>query len=101
MGEFRRKYDEEFKRNAVELTYHSGKTVSQVARDLGIASKMLGRWRREQAKYGERAFPGIGKPMRGTDLEEENRRLKKELAIAREERDILKKAMAIFSKAPK
>ncbi|OIQ10345.1 hypothetical protein MORE_26520 [Moorella thermoacetica] len=39
--------------------------------------------------------------MRGTDLEEENRRLKKELAIAQEERDILKKAVAIFSKMPK
>ena len=100
MGE-RRRYDEEFKRNAVELTYNSGKTVSQVARDLGIDITMLGRWRREQARYGDRAFPGVGKQRRGTDLEEENRRLKKELAIAQEERDILKKAMAIFSKTPK
>ncbi|WP_406678369.1 IS3 family transposase [Moorella sp. ACPs] len=92
MGESRRKYDEEFKRNAVELCRTSGKTTSQIARDLGINSSMLSRWQREQAKYGERAFPGIGKQMRGTDLEEENRRLKKELAIAQEERDILKKA---------
>ena len=100
MGESRRKYDEEFKRNAVELCCTSGKTASQIARDLGINSKMLNRWRREQEKYGERAFPGLGKQMRGTDLEEENRRLKKELAIAQEERDILKKAVAIFSKTP-
>ncbi|WP_338826103.1 IS3 family transposase [Neomoorella thermoacetica] len=92
MGDSRRKYDEEFKRNAVELCRTSGKTTSQIARDLGINSSMLNRWRREQVKYGERAFPGIGKQMRGTDLEEENRRLKKELAIAEEERDILKKA---------
>jgi transposase len=98
MGESRRKYDEEFKRNAVELTYNSGKTVSQVARDLGININMLGRWRKEQTSYNDRAFPGVGKQRRGTDLEEEVRRLKKELAIAQEERDILKKATAIFSK---
>jgi len=101
MGESRRNYDEEFKRNAVELSYKSGKTVSQVAEDLGISRSMLFKWRKEQAEYGDRAFPGKGKLRRGTDLEEEIRRLKKELAIAQEERDILKKAMAIFSKTPK
>ena len=101
MEESRRKYDEEFKRNAVELCRTSGKSVSQVAQDLGINSSMLGRWRREQTKYGDRAFPGVGNLRPGTDLEEENRRLRKELAIAQEERDILKKAMAIFSKATK
>ncbi|WP_338823519.1 IS3 family transposase [Neomoorella humiferrea] len=92
MGEQRRKYDEEFKRNAVELCRTSGKTASQIAYDLGINSSMLNRWRREQEKYGERAFPGLGKQMRGTELEEENRRLKKELAIVQEERDNLKKS---------
>jgi transposase len=90
MGESRRQYDEEFKRNAVELTYRNGKTVSRVAEELGINSSMLVRWRIEQAGYGNRAFPGQGKLTRGTDLEEENRRLKKDLAIAQEERDILK-----------
>lgn len=101
MGESRRHYDEEFKRNAVELSYKSDKTVGQVAEDLGISKNVLFRWRKEYASYGDRAFPGQGKRMRGTDLEEENRRLKKELADVREERDILKKAMAIFSKTPK
>ncbi len=101
MGEPRRHYDEEFKRNAVELCRTSGKPVSQVAQDLGIDSNMLRRWQRERENYGDRAFPGVGKLMRGTDQEEEIRRLKKELAIAQEERDILKKAMAIFSKATK
>jgi transposase len=90
MGEVRRQYDEEFKRNAVELTRKTGKKVSQVAEDLGINSSMLVRWRMEQESYGVRAFPGQGKLTKGTDLEEENRRLKKELAIAQEERDILK-----------
>jgi transposase len=101
MGEVRRQYDEEFKRNAVELTHKSGKKVSQVAEDLGINSSMLVRWRTEQESNGVRAFPGKGKLTKGTDLEEENRRLKKELAVAQEERDILKKATAIFSKAQK
>jgi len=101
MGESRRYYDEEFKRNAVELSYKSGKTVDQVANDLGISRNNLFRWRKEESEYGDRAFPGSGKLRRGTELEEENRRLKKELVDVREERDILKKAMAIFSKSPK
>ena len=54
-----------------------------------------------QEEYKDNAFPGLGKVRRGTDLEEENRRLKKELALVQEERDILKKAVAIFSKVPK
>jgi transposase len=90
MGEARRHYDEEFKRNAVELSRKNGNAVSRVADDLGINSSMLVRWRMEQESYGVRAFPGQGKLTKGTDLEEENRRLKKELAIAQEEHDILK-----------
>ena len=101
MGEVRRHYGEAFKRNAVELTRKSGKKVSQVAEDLGISSSMLVRWRMEQESYGIRAFPGQGKLTKGTDQEEEIRRLKKELAIAQEERDILRKATAIFSRTPK
>jgi transposase len=101
MGKVRRQYDEEFKRNAVELSRKAGMKVSKVAEDLGINSSMLVRWRLEQECHGARAFPGQGKLMKGTDLEEEIRRLKKELAIAQEERDILKKATAIFSRTPK
>ena len=101
MGEQRRQYDLEFKRNAVELCRTSGRPVSQVANDLGINRSILRRWQRELASHGDRAFPGTGKLMMGTDQEEEIRRLKKELAIAQEERDILKKAMAIFSKTQK
>jgi len=68
MGESRRKYDEEFKRNAVELCRTSGKTISQIAQDLGINSSMLRRWQREQSQYGERAFLGVGKQMHGNIL---------------------------------
>jgi transposase len=58
---------------------------------------MLNRWRRELAKEPEQAFPGKGFLM---DKDEEIRQLRKELADTREERDILKKVMAIFSKHP-
>ncbi len=101
MGRARRHYDEEFKRNAVDLCHTSGKSISEIAEDLGISCSMLARWKREQEEYKDSAFPGLGKARRRTDLEEENRRLKKGLAIVQEERDILKKAVAIFSKVPK
>lgn len=85
MGETRKQYSEEFKREAVELSYSSGKSVNQVAKDLGISKSILTRWRAEKAKLGDRAFPGKGKQTPGTPLEEENRQLKRELAIVREE----------------
>jgi transposase len=48
MGEIRRQFDEEFKRNAVELCRTSDKTVAQVACDLGVSRNALARWQREQ-----------------------------------------------------
>jgi len=77
----------------------SEKSVEEVARDLGIAHSNLRRWRAQYRRPGELAFPGHGK-VRLTPQEEENRRLKKELADIQQERDILKKALAIFSKKP-
>lgn len=97
MGKPRRQYSEEFKREAVELTYSSGKQVKQVAADLGISKNVLTRWRAEAKRLGDRAFPGKGREPLGTPEEEEIQRLKRELANVREERDILKKAMAIFA----
>lgn len=100
MGEQRRYHSEEFKREAVELSYSSGKTIRELANDLGIHDSLLTRWRRELKTSGEKAFPGHG-VQKLTPQEEENLRLKRELAIVTEERDILKKAVAIFSKKPK
>ena len=100
MGRTRRKFSEEFKREAVALSYSSGKTIDEVADDLGIHRSVLVRWRGELKELGERAFPGHG-VQKLTPLEEENLRLKRELAIVTEEREILKKAMSIFSKKPK
>ena len=99
MGNERRNYSEEFKRKAVEHSLAPGKTATQVAKDLGINYSNLRRWRAEYKEKGELAFPGNGK-QKLTPLVEENLRLKRELADVKEQRDILKKAVAIFSKKP-
>ena len=56
----RRKYSQEFKREAVQLSGQSGVSVTRVARDLGIKPKMLSRWRRENTVAGPKAFRGQG-----------------------------------------
>jgi len=101
MGQFRRKYTKEFKEQAVEFWLTSGKTSLQVAGDLGIDDGMLRRWATVMGKHGANCFPGQGQRQKGSDLEEEVRRLEKELRETQEEREILKKAMAILSKSPK
>ena len=99
MEEIRRQYSEEFKKDAVGHSLTSEKTVVEVAQDLGIAHSNLRRWRTQYGKNGDLASPGNGK-QRLTPQEEEIRRLKKELYDVRQERDILKKALAIFTKKP-
>ena len=96
----RRKYDSEFKRNAVLLSEEPGRTMSEVAENLGIHQDLIYRWRRQMRKRGELAFPGNGKIALTPDRQR-IRDLEKRLKDAEMERDILKKAMAIFSKAPK
>ena len=96
----RRKHSEEFKRDAVSLTFKSGKGITEIAEDLGLNRSVLARWCREHEELGNNAFPGNGL-RKLSPLEEENLRLKKELADTREERDILKKAVHIFSRRPK
>ena len=93
-----KRYDSEFKRESVRLADTSGKTDRQIERDLGLYQGAIRRWRDELEADPIDAFPGTGhqKP-----LEEENRCLRRELDVAREERDILKKVVAIFSKTPK
>jgi transposase len=95
-----RVFSKEFKEQAVLLTETSGKKVSEIANDLGIRENVLWRWKKEFREAGARSFPGQGHRQQGTDLEEENRRLKQELLDVKMERDILKKAVAIFSKPP-
>lgn len=88
-------YTREFKLEAVRLSETTEKTVAQIARDLGVPEWVLYRWRHELREQPEQAFPGKGHQ---SELEEENRRLRRELELLKQEREILKKAVAIFSR---
>lgn len=78
------------------LTYGDGKSIQQVAMELGIAANMLHRWRHEyEASAGEGVFPGSGHAR-----DEEMVRLRKALKQAEMERDVLKKAVAFFAQTP-
>ncbi len=94
----RRRYDREFKEGAVRLVIEGGQTVSGTAKDLGITENMLGRWKKQYLEDREHAFPGMGH-MKPEDAE--LRQLRRRVAELEEEREILKKALAIFSKHPK
>lgn len=94
MKKARKQYTREFKMEAVRLLKTSGKSARQLERELGIGNGNLWRWKREFAADGEDAFPGHG---RLTPEQEQLRKLKRENEILRQERDILKKAIAIFS----
>ena len=95
MARSRRKHSAEFKREAVRLTQEPGRTVGEVAANLGIDRSLLQRWRSEMQAHGADAFPGNGRPKAS---EEEVLQLRKDLARAQQERDILKKALAYFAK---
>lgn len=90
-----RNYSLEFKQKAVELTYVKGSIV-EVCKELDIPRSVLGRWRKEFEDYGGNSFPGRGNP-KLTDDQKEIARLRKQLREAELERDILKKAISIFS----
>jgi len=92
----RRKYSEEFKREAVAMANQPGVTLKQIGEELGINANMIGRWRRELGEYGNKAFGGQGKPR-----DEEVMALKRELARVKKERDFLKEAAAFFAKESK
>jgi transposase len=88
-------YTKEFKQEAVKLVQSSGKPTAQIARELGVSDSAIYQWQKQFAEKGPDAFPGTGHQ---SALEEENRRLKRELEITRQERDILKKVVSIFSR---
>ena len=98
MGETRRKFSREFKIEAVLLVTEGGQTIAETARELGINASLLGRWKRELTDDVEQAFPGKG---RMKPLEDEVRRLQRELKRVRQERDFLKKATAFFARESK
>jgi transposase len=94
----RRKHGDEFKREAVKLALQPGRTKSGVARDLGIHISVLRHWIRQFEAGKWEATPG--KSLK-SEQQLEIERLRRELAKAQTERDILKKAVAYFAKEPK
>ena len=98
MGKIQKVSTKECKEEAVRLAETSGKPRAQIARELGLSDSAIHGWRKELAEHGKEAFPGKGHQ---TDLEEENRRLKRELERVQQERDMLKKVVGIFSRESK
>lgn len=94
----RRSFSREFKLEAVGLMTDGGLSIAQASRDLGIRESVLGRWKKQFEEAPQEAFPGRGR-LRPQD--EELSRLRKENEILRQERDILKKAVGIFSRVPR
>lgn len=90
----RRKYTEEFKREAVRLMETSGKPIAELARDLGINDNNLYRWR---GLYGSQALDNPNGSV--AEMAAELKRLRREVEVLRQERDILKKAMSIVSRS--
>ena len=97
MKKERRRFTRDFKLNAVELSY-SRSNIVELANELNVRPELLYRWRSEFASYQGKSFPGNGKQIMSEE-ESQLAQLKKELAEMRMERDILKKAVGIFSKS--
>jgi len=91
----RRKYSKEFKQEAVGLSRQPGASVSQVARDIGVAPGLLFSWRRQMGTEAD-AFPGSG-----VARDQELLALKRELAKVKRERDFLRDAAAFFASESK
>ncbi len=89
MVQSRRRFSEEFKREAVRLAYGTDRTIAAVARELDVRGEQIRRWRKRfehQESLGSEVDPA-----------EELQRVRRELGRVKQERDILKKALAIFS----
>ena len=93
MQEPRKTYSREFKIEAVRLAEQSGKPVIQLARELGIGKNQIYKWKQQLERHAQKAFPG-----KGRETDDETVLLKRELAVAKEEIEILKKAAAYFAK---
>ncbi len=94
MARERKTYTPEFKRQAVKVVLEQKRSVTEVARQLGIGANLLHLWTKAFPAHGPHAFPGSGHL---TPQEEELRCLREENARLKMERDILKKATAFFA----
>ena len=94
----KKSYSREFKTEAVGLITEKGYSIAEASRNLGIEYSILRRWKKQLTDDPQYAFPGKGR-LKAPD--EELRRLKRELERVKEERDILKKALAYFAEDQK
>ena len=94
-----KRYDEEFKRRAVELVIHSGRSQAQIARELGVSEYSLTLWKR--AQLGQ-LKPGQfdGEQLSPEQMVEKIRQQQKEIEYLKRQREILKKAMSILGEEP-
>jgi transposase len=95
-----KRYTEEFKRQAVELTLHSGRSIVQIGRELGVSEAALHSWRKA---YGAASGLSSGEGAGEAGVEElraENRRLHKEIEALKRQKEILKKAMSLLGEEP-
>ena len=93
----RRQYSAEFKQNAVRLIVEQGVSVAQVSRDLGVNENLLHRWKQLQAQASSETDSGELSQGEKAELA----RLRRENAVLRQEQEILKKAVGIFSQLPR
>jgi transposase len=96
MSQKKSEYSKEFKIEAVRMVIDGNRRISEVSRELGVSANLLGTWKKKYESGKIDSFPGKG---RLSPEDEEFRRLKRENERLRMERDILKKAIAIFSEA--
>ena len=98
MSKQRKTYTREFKLEAIRLAETSGRSIAQVERELGLSPGTIFHWRQDLQRHGAEAFPGQGHLL---PSDERLRQLERENAILRQERDILKKAIAVVSEKPR
>ena len=96
MSNKRRMYSREFKQEAVRLAETSDKSIVQIEADLDIPHGLLNKWKRQLTREGQDAFRGQG---RLSSSDAELAQLRRDNELLRQERDILKKALAIFTRS--
>jgi transposase len=96
----RKKYTKEFKLEAIRMYENCERTASEIEKELGITPGLLSRWKQklDQLPKKEEAFPGNGKLM---DTDARIRQLEREIFQLRQDKDILKKVVEMFSKESK
>ena len=103
-SKFGRRFDEEFKREVAALAHRPGARLEQVASDLGVSPWSVSRWKRQYG--GGESTPSVSTSASSpgvsvAELERRIRALERENVDLREQRTILKKAVALFSEPPR